>query len=265
MSSEPDRRTTTPDPILELDGVSVVYRERRVLGPVDLSLRHGEMVCLVGPNGAGKSTLVRCLTGIVRPASGSVRFDGRALAELPRGELARRVAVVPASIHLPFAMSVDDLVMLGRTPHLQGLGVPTAADRAATASALRRTDILGLRDRDVRTLSMGERQLTLIAMALAQGGVTLILDEPTVHLDLRHQVAVMQLLERLSTDEGMTVLAVLHDLSLARHSFPRLALLDHGCLIADGPPGHVLTPDRIRAVYGVEPWYVTGRETVAAT
>ena len=132
-------------------------------------------------------------------------------------------------------MTVAEVVALGRTPHLHAWAGPSPADMAAVVAALGRVDILPLRDRDVRTLSMGERQLTLIAMALAQGGTTLILDEPTVHLDLRHQVEVMELLVRLSTEEGMTVLAVLHDLSLARHFFPRLVMLDHGRLVADGP------------------------------
>jgi iron complex transport system ATP-binding protein len=112
-----------------------------------------------------------------------------------------------------------------------------------------------LRDRDVRTLSLGERQLVLIATALGQGGRILVLDEPTVHLDLRHQVGVMDLLSRLSAEEGLTVLAVLHDLALARESFPRLALLDGGRLVGDGTPAAVLTAERVRAVYGVEPRY----------
>ncbi len=249
--------------MLELRGVSVAFGAHQALRDVDLALASGDRVCLVGPNGAGKSTLVRCLTGLVRPSSGSVRLAGRALSSMPRSELARSVAVVPGSVRLPFAMTVAEVVALGRTPHLHAWAGPSPADIAAVVAALGRVDILPLRDRDVRTLSMGERQLTLIAMALAQGGTTLILDEPTVHLDLRHQVEVMELLVRLSTDEGMTILAVLHDLSLARHFFPRLAMLDHGRLVADGPTHSVLTPARIRDVYGVEPRFVAGLEMAA--
>jgi iron complex transport system ATP-binding protein len=245
-------------PTLELQGVTVAYGARRALMDIDLRLSAGERVCLIGPNGAGKSTLVRCLTGLVTPTTGCVRFGGRPLASVPRGELARSVAVVPGSARLPFAMTVAEVVALGRTPHLHGWSGPSPADAAAVIAALGRADIVELRDRDVRTLSMGERQLTLIAMALAQGGSILVLDEPTVHLDLRHQVAVMQLLERLSSEEGMTIIAVLHDLSLAAHSFPRLVMLDHGRVVADGPAEDVLTPHRIRDVYGVEPRYLTG-------
>ena len=251
-------------PLLELRQVSVAYGARPALRDIDLELTPGEMVCLVGPNGAGKSTLVRCLTGLVRPTSGSVLVSGRPLPSVPRTELARRLAVVPGTVRLPFAMTVEDVVALGRTPYLHTWSGQSPADIAAVTAALARVDIVSLRHRDVRTLSMGERQLTLIAMALAQGGSTLILDEPTVHLDLHHQVAVMELLVRLSTDEGMTVLAVLHDLSLARHFFARLALLDHGRMVADGPTERVLTSERIRQVYRVDPRYVAGMEPLAA-
>ncbi len=252
-------------PALELQGVSVTYGRRRALEGIDLRLGAGERVCVVGPNGAGKSTLVRCLTGLVAPTDGSVRIGGRLLPSVSRAELARSIAVVPGTARLPFAMTVAEVVALGRTPHLHGWSGPSAVDMAAVFGALGRADILELRDRDVRTLSMGERQLTLIAMALAQGGSTLILDEPTVHLDLRHQVAVMELLERLSGEEGMTILAVLHDLSLAGQAFPRLVMLDQGRLVADGPAADVLAPDRIRSVYGVEPRYVTGQGLVASS
>lgn len=257
MSSE---RATS----LEARGVSVEYGARRALQAVDLILRTGERVCLVGPNGAGKSTLVRCLTGLMTPAAGTVNVHGRPISSLSRTELARVVAVVPGSVRLPFAMTVEAVVALGRTPYLHPWSGPTPADRTAVVSALSRVGILALRDRDVRTLSMGERQLALIAMALAQGGSILVLDEPTVHLDLRHQVEVMELLVRLTDEDGMTVLAVLHDLSLAGHFFPRLAMLDHGRLVADGPTREVLTPGRIRDVYGVEPRFVAGLELAGA-
>jgi iron complex transport system ATP-binding protein len=215
-------------------------------------------VCLIGPNGAGKSTLIRCLTGLQEPTTGSASLDGRPIASMERPAVARRLAVVPGQVRLPFAMSVEETVALGRTPWLHPWRGASVADRAAVRSAMARVGVDGLRDRDVRTLSLGERQLVLIATALGQGARILVLDEPTVHLDLRHQVAVMELLERLSREEGMTVLAVLHDLALARESFPRLVLLDHGRLIADGTPAVTLTAERVRDVYGVEPRFVAG-------
>ena len=251
MNSDADAR-------LRATGVSVDYGPRRALSGIDFALRAGERVCLVGPNGAGKSTLVRCLTGLLTPTAGTVTLDGLPVTSMPRAELARRVSVVPGSVRLPFSMTVEAVVALGRTPYLHAWAGPTPVDLAAVIGALNRVGLLPFRDRDVRSLSMGERQLVLIAMALAQGGSILILDEPTVHLDLRHQVEVMELLVRLSDEEGMTVVAVLHDLSLAAHFFPRLAMLDHGRLVADGPTIDVLTADRIREVYGVEPRFVAG-------
>src|SRR5262245_10971086 len=168
-------------------GVGVRFGDRWVLRDVDLAVRAGERVCLIGPNGAGKSTLIRCLTGLQRPTKGTALLDGQPIASLERPDIARRLAVVPGQARLPFAMSVEETVALGRTPWLHPWRGASAADRAAVRSAMVRVGVDGLRDRDVRTLSLGERQLVLIATALGQGGRILVLDEPTVHLDLRHQ------------------------------------------------------------------------------
>ena len=259
MSSEhvPSEPVADP-PALAVEGLGVRFGERWVLRDIDLRVRGGERVCLIGPNGAGKSTLIRCLTGIQPPTAGCALVDGEDVASIDRSALARRLAVVPGQARLPFAMTVEEMVSLGRTPWLHPWRGGTAADRAAVHAAMRRVGIDAMADRDVRTLSLGERQLVLIATALGQGGRILVLDEPTVHLDLRHQVAVMELLARLSDEEGLTVLAVLHDLALAREAFPRLALLDQGRLIADGAPATVLTADRVRDIYGVEPRFVSG-------
>jgi iron complex transport system ATP-binding protein len=178
------------------------------------------------------------------------------LVELSRDRLARLVAVVPGQVSLPFSMRVEEVVALGRLPHEHRLSGPRPADLAAVEAAMERAGIAHLRGRDARELSLGERQLVLIATALAQGGRLLVLDEPTVHLDLRHQVAVMQLLVDLNEREGVTVLAVLHDLALAAAMFPRLVLLDRGRIVADGPASSVLTPERVRAVYGVDPRFL---------
>lgn len=244
--------------VLEARGLGVRFGDRWVLRDIDLAITPGERVCLIGPNGAGKSTLIRCLTGVQAPTTGQALVGSEAVRSMDRSALARRLAVVPGEARLPFAMTVQEVVALGRTPWLHPWRGETPADRAAVGAAMRRVGIHELRDRDVRTLSLGERQLVLIATALGQAGRILVLDEPTVHLDLRHQVAVMVLLARLSDEEGLTVLAVLHDLALARESFPRLVLLDKGLLVADGPPAAVLTPERLREVYGVEPRYVAG-------
>jgi iron complex transport system ATP-binding protein len=233
--------------------VSVGYRGRLVLRGISLRVRAGERVALVGPNGAGKSTLLRVVAGTLTPERGAVSLVGESIARLERREVARRLAVVPQLAALPFAARVEDVVGLGRLPHEDAFRGPGADDRAAVAAAIERVGIGGLIGRDARELSLGERQLVLIALAVAQSAPVMLLDEPTVHLDLRHQVGAMELLVDLNERDGTTVLAVLHDLGMAAHFFPRLVLLDRGRVAADGTPDEVLTPDRIRDVFGVDP------------
>lgn len=241
---------------VELRDLTIGYGRRIVLHGINLLVGGGELVALLGPNGAGKSTLLRGLTGVTKRQAGNVLIDGVPLDEYERASLARRVAVVPGQTVVPFPMRVEELVALGRIPHEHPLLGPRPADRAAVTAAIERVGIGHLLGRDVRELSLGERQLVVLAMAIAQGARLLLLDEPTVHLDLRHQVAVMELLRKLSNDDGVTVLAVLHDIGLASHFFPRLLVLDNGRLVADGPPTDVLRPHLIREIYGVDPRFV---------
>lgn len=234
------------------EDVVVAYRERTIIRGVSLSIASGERVALVGPNGAGKSTLLRVLAGLVAPRSGRVLLGGDPVATLDRPAIARRMAAVPGQAALPFSARVEEVVALGRLPHEDPFRGPRAADRAAVDAAISRVGIDRLRGRDARELSLGERQLVLVALAVAQAAPLLVLDEPTAHLDLRHQVAVMELLADLNARDGTTILAVLHDLTLARHFFPRLVVLDGGQVVADGPPSVVLTAERVQAVFGVD-------------
>jgi iron complex transport system ATP-binding protein len=244
------------EPVLELRDVSVEFRGRAVLRSVDLGVRPGERVALVGPNGAGKSTLLRVATGIVRPAAGRVLLDGTPIERLDRDAIARRLAVVPQQANLPFATLVEEVVALGRLPHEDPLRGARPADRAAVAAAIELVGLGHLLGRDARELSLGERQLVLLALAVAQESPLLVLDEPTVHLDLRHQVDIMELLVDLNERQGLTVLAVLHDLALAASFFPRFVVLDAGRVVADGPPADVLTAERIRETFRVDPVHV---------
>ena len=239
--------------MIELVGVTVTYHDRAVLSGVDLAIAAGERVALIGPNGAGKSTLLRVVTGLARPDKGRARIGGLPIEEIDRATLARRLAVVPQQVMVPFSVRVEELVGLGRLPHEDPLRGARPADVAAVRAAIERVDIGHLVGRDVRELSLGERQLVLVALAVAQASDTLILDEPTVHLDLRHQVATMELLVDLNERDGTTVVAVLHDLGLAATFFARLVLLDEGRIVADGPPADVLSEDRIRRVFRVDP------------
>ncbi len=243
---------------LEFRGVGLAYGDRQVLRDIYLTIAPGERVCLIGPNGAGKSSLLRCLAGTANHREGAVLIDGLPLEELSRESLARRMAIVPGQVQLPFATRVEEVVALGRLPHEHPLLGARPADRIAVLRAMERVGVAHLAGRDARELSLGERQLVVLAMAVAQGGGMLILDEPTVHLDLRHQVEVMALLADLNERDGTTVLAVLHDLPLAMQSFPRLVLLHGGRIVADGPPAEVITAQRVRDVYGVDARFVPG-------
>jgi iron complex transport system ATP-binding protein len=224
-----------------------------VFTDVNLHIERGDRIALVGPNGAGKSTLLRAIAGLVEPTAGTVELAGAPLAALDRLGVARRLAVVPQLPSLPFATTVEEVVALGRLPHEHPIRGLRPADRAAIAAAIDRVGVGHLLGRDARELSLGERQLVLLAMAVAQASPILVLDEPTVHLDLRHQVEVMELLVDLNKRDGTTILAVLHDIGLAAHFFPRIVVIDHGRIVGDGPPSEVLAPERIRDVFEVDP------------
>ena len=237
-------------------GVDAAYRRAIVLHGVDLVVEPGERLALIGPNGAGKSTLLRVAGGVIAPTRGDIELDGRPMAGLDRMAIARRLAFVPQEPSMPFAATVEEIVGLGRLPHEDPFRGARPADKAAIAAAIERVGVGHLLGRDARELSLGERQLVLIALAVAQEAPILVLDEPTVHLDLRHQVSTMELLVDLNERDGTTIVAVLHDLGLAAHFFPRLVLLDGGAIVGDGPPAQVLAPDRVREVFGVDPSFV---------
>jgi iron complex transport system ATP-binding protein len=248
----------TAGAVLQMRGVGLAYGGRHVLHDLSLELGRGQRAALLGPNGAGKSSLLRAITGTDGRREGSITLDGVPLEEYGRSALARCLAVVPGQTTVAFPLRVEELVGLGRIPHEDPFRGPRAADRLAVEAAIERVGIRHLVGRDVRELSLGERQLAVLAMAVAQGARLLLLDEPTVHLDLRHQLTVMELLADLAERDGVTVLAVLHDIALARHFFPRLLLLSEGRLVADGPPSQVMTAERVRAVYGVDAGAVPG-------
>jgi iron complex transport system ATP-binding protein len=239
-----------------LDGVRFAYPtpdggRREVLRGLGLALRSGELVALVGPNGSGKTTLLRVLTGQLRPDAGSATFDGRPLADWPRNALARRVAVLPQQLELPAGFRVAELVEMGRAPHARSLFGSTADDERSVRRALEEADAMDLADRHADQLSGGERQRVLVAMSLAQEPDLLLLDEPTLHLDLAHQVALLSAIRRLRKQRGLTVLAVLHDLNLAAAFAPRVVVLAEGRVAADGRPDEGLSPALVERVFGV--------------
>jgi iron complex transport system ATP-binding protein len=244
------------DALVAVEAVSFGYalsgeRRREVLRHVDLKLAQGELVSLVGTNGSGKTTLLRLLAGVLTPDDGTIRFGDKPLSGWRRAELAQRVAVLPQQLELPVGFRVAELVEMGRAPHARRLFAATADDERAVARALADADALDLADRFADELSGGERQRVLVAMALAQEPELLLMDEPTLHLDLAHQVAVLSTIRRLQAQRAMTVLAVLHDLNLASAFAPRVVVLDEGAVAADGPPDAVLTPALVERTFGV--------------
>ena len=248
--SEPGR-----EPVVELAGVAAGYPApdgtRRVLDGAHLRLERGEMVALLGANGSGKTTLLRIVAGTLAPRGGSVRLFGRPIGSWSRGEVAQRVAVLPQSMEPPSGFSVAELVALGRIPHARSRFASVPADVAAVTAALRDAGAEELAGRPVNELSGGERQRVLVAMALAQEPELLLLDEPTVHLDLAHQLALVRMLERLRSARPLTVLAVLHDLNLAAAFADRCLLLNEGRVGAAGRNGSAIDPALVRRAFGV--------------
>ena len=234
--------------MVRLDAVSATLGSRRVVDHVSADLAGG-LIGLIGPNGAGKSTLVRAIAGLI-PAEGTIDIDGAPIAAMPLRERARRIAYLPQGQTVHWPLTVERLVALGRLPHLAPFARPGSIDAQAIERALERTELLSLRERPVDELSGGERARVLLARALAIEAPLLLADEPLAALDPEHQIEVMALL-RGEAERGATVIAVLHDLTLAARWCDRLLLIDRGKLIADGKPADVLTANRIDAVYGV--------------
>jgi iron complex transport system ATP-binding protein len=231
------------EPAVELIGVSAGYPavggRRRVLDGASLRVDAGEMIALLGTNGSGKTTLLRIVAGTLRATAGEVRLLGRPIREWSRPEIARRVAVLPQTTDVPTGMRVAERGALGRIPHGRSWFGADAGDADAVAAALRDADAAELADRRADELSGGERQRVLLAMALAQEPRVLLLDEPTLHLDLAHQVALVRMLERLRATRPLTVIAVLHDLNLAAAFADRSLLLHDGRVVAAGGPGSI--------------------------
>ena len=238
--------------LVDVRGVRFAYGERAVLHDVSLAVAAGEFVGLLGPNGSGKSTLLRVIGGGLRPSAGEVLLAGRPVGALPRGEVARRVAVVEQTPLLPDGFTAAELVLLGRTPHLRAWQTEGSVDYQAAWRALVAAECADLAARRLGELSGGERQRVALARALAQEPELLLLDEPTAHLDLGIARDIIATLLRLNRDAGLTVLAVFHDINLAAASCPRLALLHEGRIIADGSPGAVLAPHLLKRAYGYE-------------
>lgn len=235
--------------ILQADKIGFSYNGAWVLRDVTFSIEPGEFVGLIGPNGSGKTTLLRLIDDVLQPLEGAVRVQGTRVRQMKREALARIVAVVPQESPMIFPFMVQEVVLMGRAPHLGKWRFEGEKDFAIVHEAMEMTDTLALAGRSMNRLSGGERQRVLIARALAQEPQLMLLDEPTAFLDIRHQVEFFNLVKSLNTRQGLTVIAVTHDINLASLYCDRIILLKEGHVRIIGRPGEVITEEHIQAVY----------------
>lgn len=236
--------------MLEARGLAIGYGGMPIGRGIDLAVGAGEVFCLLGPNGSGKTTLFRTLLALIPAISGEVRLAGTPLAELSRREIARRIAYVPQAETATFAYTVEDMVLMGRTAHRGAFSAPGEEDRREAAAAIGRLGLEPLAGRIYAELSGGQRQLVLIARALAQQAPCLVLDEPTASLDFGNRVRVLQVVRGLAAS-GLAVILSTHDPDQAFAVGSRAALLTDGRILAAGPPEQALTAAHLSAVYGV--------------
>ena len=237
--------------VLQIQDLSAGYGTKTVLRGMNLAIGAGEFVSVIAPNGAGKSTLLKTAAGLLPPLSGSVRLHERQLASYSRRELARQVAMVSSDI-TAHDYTVYQMTLLGRFAHMNRFAGPSAEDRWMVDKALHDVGLWQQRSCLCSELSQGERQKVLLARALAQAPVLLLLDEPTAHLDVGNQFAIMELIKQLADNKGLAVMAVLHDINLALGYATRLLLLNNGGILAYGSPIEAATPDNLKSLYGMD-------------
>lgn len=250
----------TPAPAMRATGLRLGYGDVTVVHDVDLAVRPAALTVIVGANASGKSTMVRGLARLVPPSAGTVTIDGDDVAHWPSRQLARTVGVLPQSPVTPDGITVTELVAHGRYPHQSVFRGRSSTDDEAVAAALRATGTASLADRRVDQLSGGQRQRVWVAMALAQQPRILLLDEPTSALDINHQVEVLDVL-RAEVTRGMTVVVVLHDLTLAARYADEVVVMANGRILAAGPPTQTLTEDVIREAFGIAALVLTDPDT----
>ncbi len=239
-------------PVLHVDNLSLGYGEAKVIDALKLDIPAGKITALVGPNGCGKSTILKGMARLLRPMSGLVLLDGKAIHKQSTKRVAQQLAILPQGPEAPDGSTVEELVSYGRFPYQKGFGSRTKEDQRMIAWSLSVTGMGSLTARAVDSLSGGQRQRAWIAMALAQGTHLLLLDEPTTFLDMAHQLEVLKLLQKLNREEGRTIVMVVHDLNHASRFAHHMVAIQEGKVVSLGSPPEVMRTDVLRQVFGIE-------------
>ena len=237
---------------IDVQKINVNYGTKRILQDVSFRISQGERVAILGPNGCGKSTLLRSISQICKLKSGVVNIDGKELNAYSRKDLAKKLGFLSQISGMPPMLTVRDHVALGRHPYRKYLLRDRSEDHDAISLALSRCQIQNLANRSVENLSGGERQRVRVATLLAQQPLYYLLDEPMAGLDIEHQYELLDLISRLSSQQGMSFLVVLHDISMALTHFDRAIVLSEGKVFAEGPPSEVVTSEMIKSVFNIE-------------
>jgi iron complex transport system ATP-binding protein len=242
--------------IFELKNITHSYGEKEVIKNISLSIDENEFMGFIGPNGSGKTTLLKLISRALMPVSGEILFKGVNTASLKAKYLASNIAMVPQEENPAFPFTVEEIVLMGRAPYINRFSWETKADYETAEKAMKLADVLKLKDRRIDELSSGEKQRVIIARGLAQKPGVILLDEPTSHLDINHQIDIFNLLKSLNQKEKITVIMVLHDINLAVKYCGRLVLIKNGKVYKDGMSDEVATPKNIKEVYGVDVKFV---------
>ena len=240
------------EPVIQIEDLSIQLSGHDILKGISLSVSRGEYVSIIGPNGAGKTTLIKCIAGIHRHWSGMIRIDGKRFSDRKPKELAKIQSYVPQAEGRYIPLTVEQFVATGRYPHLSAFTTLTAEDRRAIDSALEQAALIPFRQRPMNTLSGGERQMAFIAAALSQGAGVLLLDEPSTFLDYRHQTNVSSLLKKACRENGITVVAVHHDVNTATACSDRIYALKQGSIAVEGAPAEIADAEVLKNIYGTE-------------
>jgi iron complex transport system ATP-binding protein len=244
--------TPKTDPLLQLQGIDFAFGDKILLQDFKAQVQTQDFIGLLGPNGCGKTTLIKLLSGVLRPNGGQILLKGKALQQWSRRNIARTLAVLPQETQLDFPFTAQEVVLMGRSPYLGTFQWEQKEDLNIVREAMEQCDCWDYATQDIRELSGGERERVFLARALAQQPEILLLDEPTTHLDLKHQRDTLRLLQRCQRELGLSILMVLHDINFAMQACEKVWVMGSKGLAGEGPPETTLTPELIAEVFSVK-------------